>query len=394
MYVNPNYIPMPRILILIFSLILVSSAIAQEGVRPKVGLVLSGGAKGLAHIGVIKVLEESGIQADIVTGTSMGSIIGALHAIGYHGTELTRVNQEADWSILLTNDIPFNRIFLPEKYDYNRFSLNIPVGSEGFEIPSGLIDGQELSLIFSRLTFRTAGTESFDDYPLPYRCIAADIVHAKPLVFDSGDLATAMRSSMAIPSVFSPVQTDSNTLLVDGGVYRNFPVQEAIDLGADFIIGIYVGFPDKVNADELNGLPSILARTTLLSGTRDVASQTELVDLLIVPDLGEYGTSSFSKGKEIQELGEKAARSIFPALKELADSINSLGPTPDQKSLPQNDSVWITDIRIDNLKQSRKDFVFKKTGLEGGMWVTPEIIEEAIHLASGTLYYSKNNLPI
>ena len=150
-------------LVSLFLILIQLYAGAQEPSRPKVGLVLSGGgAKGLAHIGVIKVLEEAGLQADVVTGTSMGSIIGALHAVGYNGEELSRVNHEANWDILLSNDIPFNRIFLPEKYDYDRFMIDIPMSRDGFEVPSGMIDGQELSLLFSKLTFRTAGTPALD----------------------------------------------------------------------------------------------------------------------------------------------------------------------------------------------------------------------------------------
>jgi NTE family protein len=289
----------------------------------------------------------------------------------------------------LSNDIPFNRIFLPEKYDYNRFMIDVPVGREGIEVPSGLIDGQELSLLFSRLTFRTAGTPDFSDFTLPFRCVATDIVNARPVVFNSGDLATAMRSSMAIPSVFSPVLLDSNRLLVDGGVYRNFPTQEAKDMGADYLIGVYVGFPDKVDAGDLNGLASILARTTLLSGTRDVQEQTRLIDFLIVPDLGGLGTGSFGKGLEIEERGEAAARSIYPRLKEIADSINRLGPPPTGKSLPRNDSVWVTEIRINSPEGTSEEFILKKTGLHPDMWVTPGILEEAIYLAFGTLHYEK-----
>ena len=386
-------------LLILLLLLLNLAAGAQENRRPKVGLVLSGGgAKGMAHIGVIRVLEEAGFQADVVTGTSMGSIIGALHSIGYNGEELSRVNREADWGILLTNDIPFNRIFLPEKYDYKRFLINIPVSADGVKMPAGVIDGQELALLFSKLTFRTAGVTQFDEYPLPFRCVAADIVKAEPVVFKSGDLATAMRSSMAIPSVFSPVLLDSNTLLVDGGVYRNFPAQEAKDLGADYILGVYVGFPDKVKAEDLSELTSILARTTLLSGTKDVQEQTKLIDFLIVPDLREYGASSFSKGISIEKQGEAAARSVFHQLKHIADSINSLGPAPPRKTLPQNDSVWITDIKFNHLNHTSEDFILKKSGLGPNMWVTPDILAEAIYLTFGTLYFEKityqfNRLP-
>ncbi len=379
-------------LLILLLLLLNLAAGAQENRRPKVGLVLSGGgAKGLAHIGVIKVLEEAGFQADLVTGTSMGSIIGALHSIGYNAEDLSRMNREANWDILLTNDIPFTKIFCPEKYNYKRFLVDLPVSSDGFGIPAGLIDGQELSLLFSKLTFRTAGIRQFDDYPLPFRCVATDLVKAELVVFKSGDLATAMRASMAIPSVFSPVLPDSNTLLVDGGVYRNFPAQEVIDMGADYVLGVYVGFPEKVNAEDLKDLASILTRTTLLSGTKDVQEQSKLVDFLIIPDLHGFGSGSFNKGLRIEKQGEAAARSLYPQLKHIADSINRLGPPPPRKKLPQKDSIWITDIKINHVNHTSEEFILKKTGLGPNMWVTPDKLAEAIYLAFGTLYYEKIN---
>jgi NTE family protein len=140
--------------------------------RPKVGLVLSGGgAKGLAHIGVLKVLEEAGIVPDYITGTSMGSIVGGLYSIGYTAEELSILNRSVNWSVLLSDAVPLNNVALDEKRDYNRYLIELPIRNRRIMLPSGVLQGQNLALLLSGLTWRTAGIDSFDQFPYPYRCV-------------------------------------------------------------------------------------------------------------------------------------------------------------------------------------------------------------------------------
>ena len=191
--------------------------------RPKVGYVLSGGgAKGMAHVGVLKVLEEVGLQPDYITGTSMGSIMGGLYAVGYSAEDISNIIIETDWSAILTNKIPSNEVIYSRKHEYKRSIIELPIYNGKPELPSGLVEGQKLSELFSRLTWNTAGISDFKEFPTPYACIATDIVSAEKLVMNKGDLMTAMRSSMAIPTVFTPVIYDSNKVLVDGGVVRTY----------------------------------------------------------------------------------------------------------------------------------------------------------------------------
>ncbi len=257
------------------------------------------------------------------------------------------------------------------------------------ELPAGLIEGQKLSELFSELSWRQAGVNDFNDFPYPFSCIGTDILQGKKVEMNSGDLSSAMRASMAIPSVFTAVVRDSTHILVDGGVMRNFPVQEAIDMGADIIIGVYVGFDSHMKPEQLRSLTSVITRTSLLSGAMDVEAQTPLVDYLIVPDLEGLTPSSFGSGVEIMNQGEAAARAQIDVLQALADSINSLGLAPVRKELPRNDSILIEDIEVLAASPAMTRFFIYKSGLEPGTWIKPEQLNKSIDKLFGTLFFDK-----
>ncbi len=198
-----------------------------------------------------------------------------------------------------------------------------------------------------------------------------------------------MRASMAIPSVFSAVIRDSSHVLVDGGVVRNFPVQEALDMGADIIIGVYVGFESEMTPEQLRSLTSVITRTSLLSGAHDVESQIPLVDHLIVPDLEGFSPSSFSDGVAIMNRGEEAAREMIDQLRALADSVNALGQPEKKPFLPDNDSIWITDIRVLTKSPTMAGFVIEKTAIDTGKWLKPEALNSGIDRLFGTLFFEK-----
>ncbi len=379
-------------LLLFGSFLLIQPLSGQESssARPKIGYVLSGGgAKGMAHVGVLKVLEEVGLEPDFITGTSMGSIMGGLYSIGYSADEIAHIIETVDWSGVLTNEIPLDHVLMRRKYEYNRFILTLPIYDMKPELPAGLIEGQKLSELFSELSWRQAGVDDFNDFPYPFACIGTDILHGKKVEMNTGDISSAMRASMAIPSVFTAVVRDSSHILVDGGVVRNFPVQEAIDMGADIIIGVYVGFDSEMKPEQLRSLTSVITRTSLLSGAADVASQVPLVDYMIVPDLEGYSPSSFTDGVEIMNLGEEAARAQIDVLRALADSVNSLGAAPERHQLPANDSILISDIKVLSDNDALSDFVVARSGIETGVWIHPDQLNEGIDRIFGTLFFDK-----
>jgi NTE family protein len=362
----------------------------ESGQRPRIGYVFSGGgAKGMAHVGVLKVLEEVGLEPDYITGTSMGSIMGGLYSIGYSAEEISKIIETVNWSEVLTNEIPSNHVIMARKHEYKRFIVEMPVYDRKPELPAGVIEGQKLSELFSKLTWRQAGVDNFHEFPYPFTCIGTDILKGEKVEMKSGDLSSAMRASMAIPSVFTAVVRDSTHILVDGGVMRNFPVQEAIDMGADIIIGVYVGFDSQMKPEQLRSLTSVITRTSLLSGAQDVESQLPLVDYLIVPDLEGYSPASFTSGVEIMNRGEEAARAQIDVLRALADSVNSLGAPPKRRELPANDSILIMDIKVLSASPALSGFVIARSGIETGEWIKPDQLNSSIDRLFGTLFFEK-----
>jgi len=382
---------LPYYLFLIFSFLpQLISAQPTSGERPKIGYVFSGGgAKGMAHVGVLKVLEEVGLEPDYITGTSMGSIMGGLYSIGYSADEISTIIEAVDWGSVLTNEIPANQVIMRRKADYSKFMMEMPVYNGKPELPSGLIEGQKLSELFSDLTWRQAGVNDFNEFPTPFTCIGTDILKGGMVEMNSGDLSSAMRASMAIPSVFTPVIRDTSHILVDGGVVRNFPVQEVIDMGADIVIGVYVGFDSQMEAEQLRSLTSIMTRTSLLSGAGDVQSQVPLVDYMIVPDLTGFTPSSFTSGAEIIERGEIAARAEIETLQALADSINGLGPPAVKRKLPSHDSILIKEISVQGASPALTEFITATVGLEADSWITNDHLDAGLDRLFGTLFFDR-----
>jgi NTE family protein len=178
-----------------------------KGDRPKIGLVLSGGgAKGIAHVGFLQVMEEAGIHPDYITGTSMGSIVGALYAIGFSVDSIKHMIEAQNWTEILSNQIDFRRVNMEEKPDYGEYFAELPVHGWKPGLPSGAIKGQQLELLFEKLTISVAEDTSFDEFYIPYRAVATDLLTGKPYVFSSGPLALAMRSSMSIPTIMQPIK--------------------------------------------------------------------------------------------------------------------------------------------------------------------------------------------
>jgi NTE family protein len=362
----------------------------QTGTRPKIGYVFSGGgAKGMAHVGVVKVLEEVGLQPDYITGTSMGSIMGGLYSIGYQADELSHIVETVDWGSVLSNEIPANQVIMGRKDDYSRFMIEMPVYKGKPELPSGLIEGQKLAELFSDFTWRQAGVNDFNDFPIPFSCIGTDILHGELVEMNSGDLSSAMRASMAIPSVFTPVIRDTSHLLVDGGVLRNFPVQEVVDMGADIVIGAYVGFDSKMTAEQLRSLTSVITRTSLLTGAQDVQAQLPLVDYLILPDMTGFNSASFGSGVEIMKRGEAAARAQIESLRALADSVNALGPPSAKKVLPDYDSILVKEISVLETAPAMTRYIKASLGVEAGEWITREQLNTGIERLFGTLLFDR-----
>jgi len=319
--------------------------------RPKIGLVLSGGgAKGLAHIGVLKVLEEVGIHPDFIGGTSMGGIVGGLYAIGYSVDSLEKIAKTTHWSYYLSDEIPRKSITLEEKDDHDRFVLSIPVAEKAILIPGGVINGQNIENLLNQLCSPVHDIRDFNAFPIPFLCNATDIETGKEVVFREGYLPSVLRATMAIPSIFDPIELN-NKLLVDGGLVNNMPAERVKEMGADIIIGVDVGF-QAYSKDQLNSLFRIIEQSLFFYGEQNAYKNRAICDLVITPSLGKYNAGSFGSADSIIAIGEYAARKIYPQLLALADSINKLYPEyhKRQTNTLTKDSIFLCELRVEGLK--------------------------------------------
>jgi NTE family protein len=288
--------------------------------RPKIGLALSGGgARGAAHIGVLRVLEEQRIPIDCIAGTSMGAIIGGLYATGHGVDALERIITETDWEDALNDETPRqDRSFRRKRDDDTYLIKNKPGVSDDFalQFPSGLIQGQKVDLLLERLTLPVASITDFDEFRIPYRAVAADIATGEEVVIGTGSLATAIRASMSIPGGFAPVRLDGR-MLVDGGVANNLPVSVVRDLCADIVIAVDISTP-LAKPEELNSVFSIASQLTAFLTRRNTERQIASLDpddVLIVPDLSGIDTLDFSVAIDAVPRGRDATQSLVNKLR-------------------------------------------------------------------------------
>ncbi len=366
-----------------------TSLFAQEhSSRPKVGLVLSGGgAKGLAHIGVLKVLEEAGVPIDYVGGTSMGSIVAGLYAIGYSAKDIEQLVLNENWMNLLTDQLGRENLTVPEKLDYDKYLLSLAFDGWKLQIPSGLGAGQNVSLLLSRLAEPVADIDDFSKLPRPFLCVAMDIVSGKEVVIKGGYLPDAIRASMAIPSVFTPVEY-GNYYLVDGGLVNNFPVDHVKAMGADIIIGVNLGLKEYTKKD-LENLAAVLEQSLFLQAKERNLKNRELCDILISPDVQSSNAASFNNMVELISSGENMARKQYDVLKALADSLNSYNDNDTILPPERNDSILVKDIQFEGLDKVSDRFVMAKLRLKTPANIAIDNIEDAIDRVMGTQFFNR-----
>jgi NTE family protein len=295
---------------------------AEARARPKIGLVLSGGgARGIAHIGVLKVLEELRVPVDYIAGTSMGSIVGGSYAVGMSPQEMEKRVLAADWDRVLADAPPrADRSFRSKALERGGvYGVEAGVSKEGLLLPQGAIAGQNLELFLAELTGGSIDIGSFDALPIPFRAVATDIATGEAVVLERGNILAAMRSSMSVPGVFAPVEIDER-LLLDGGLVRNLPVDVVRAMGAEVVIAVNLGTP-LLKREEIESVFSVsqqmLNILTEQNVQRSLAELTE-ADVLIEPELGRYSASDFQNSATTVPIGEAAARKVADRLRALA----------------------------------------------------------------------------
>ncbi len=291
--------------------------------RPKIGVVLSGGgARGLTHIGVLKVLEEMRVPIDYITATSMGSIVGGLYASGVSAGEMERLVTSLDWPAFFSDQPPRRELSVRRKLEDALYTIPLELGFRdfSFKLATGALTGQNLELLLHGLTWRDDDIGSFDNLPIPFRAVATNLVDGREVVFDRGPLYIAMRGSMSMPGIFAPLDLDGR-MLGDGGLVKNLPVDIVKAMGAEVVIAINIGTP-LMTREQLSSFLGVAEQSINILTEQNVRAQRALLvpprDVLIEPDLGDLSAADFNKGARFIALGEKAARAAADALSRYA----------------------------------------------------------------------------
>lgn len=348
---------------LLLCLLLTATALtvwAAEPAHPKIGLVLSGGAaRGLAHIGVLKALEEQGVRIDAIAGTSMGAVVGGLYASGYSVQELETLATTLDWQQALSDapprrDVPFRR-----KQDDRDFLVKQKLsfrddGSLG--LPLGVIQGQNLALLLESKLAHTADTRDFDKLPIPFRAVATDIASGEKVVFRRGHLPQVIRASMSIPAVFAPVELEGR-LLVDGGMVDNIPLDVAREMGVDLAIVVDIGTPLR-DRKQLATVVDVLNQSITLMTRRNSEEQLANLhrdDILIQPQLAAFGVTDFGRAQDMIDAGYRATRLLGTRLAELRQPDGDANLAVARSSSQR--TPLITAIRIENDSKVSDDVI-------------------------------------
>jgi NTE family protein len=362
------------------------------GPRPKIGLVLSGGgAKGLAHIGILKAIDSAGLKIDYITGTSMGGIIGALYAIGYSADSIEKLTRGIDWDLLLSNQSSMRSMIMDEKSEYGKYDVELPWVNHWFRFSTGVIEGEELWLKFSELFRPVYNIKDFSQFSIPFKCIATDIATGEAVVLDTGDIVTAVRASMAIPSIFTAVE-EGGKKLVDGGVLRNFPVKDVRAMGADIVIGSNVSGPLR-SPDQVTNALQVLLQVAFFREAADTRTQIPLCNIYVSQPLEQYGMGNFGEASEILADGLAEGRLLYPRLKKLADSLNAIyGPEQIATNrLPDPHRVKISSYEVKGLHHSSEGFFIQSMNLMTDHYYSADTLSRMVRRAFGTRYYNRIN---
>lgn len=384
---------MRKTLLLLLSLTFCVAAMPQQ--RKKVAVVLSGGgAKGFAHIGALKVIERTGLPIDYIVGTSMGSIVGGLYAIGYDAETLDSLVRQQDWKTMLSDKVNTQTLSLREKRNNETYILSRPLlRTSSVDTGGGLVSGSNLADLFSRLTVGYHDSIDFSNLPIQYACVATDMGDFKEVVLRSGWLSQAMRASMAIPAFFTPVRIDS-MVLCDGGMKNNYPVDVARRMGADVVIGITVQSPMK-GAEKLHTTTDILMQLVDFNVKNKYDENINDTDVPIQVDVKGYSSTSFSP-RAIDTLivrGEKAAMAQWDKLIALKASLgldSAYTPVIIHRStdgyLPRR--VHLLAVDFDGVANTDCKYLCRKYGLNEGDSVSSVQLEQAMGALRSDLMYS------
>lgn len=352
------------------------TSLTSESDSLKVGLVLSGGgAKGIAHIGIIEKLQEAGIRIDYIAGTSMGSMIGGLYSIGYTTDQLIEMANSNTWDNLFT-ERPNRRYSSNYQREFdNRTIVSFPIREDKLALPVGIISGQNIYTFLSRITWPVHGIDSFDDFPIPFATTATNLETGQSVLFRSGYLPDAMRASISIPSLIKP-HTIDGTAYVDGGLSNNLPVDHIRDMGADFVIAVNVAAP-LMPVDSLITFSDVFNQAMNYRMNEKIDQQKVNADIYITPEgINKYQIIDFGKVSEFLEIGRKAGDSHFEEFKSIAERQGRNAPL--RAGISEFKALSFHNLIIKGNEQITDEFIRDELQFRSGMILSPQTIEEKI----------------
>ena len=343
--------------------------------RPRIGVALSGGgARGCAHVGVLKVLEELRIPVDFIAGTSMGAVVGGLYATGRSAAEVEEILSTMDWEAMAEDEEPRRDRVFHRKEDDQRFIMNFEVGLDGFVLPSGLRSGQRFTFELRRYTLDVAHVSNFRALPIPFTAVAVDLETGDTVLMDHGSLSKAIRASMSIPGVFTPVEIDGR-LLVDGGIVENLPIDVVREMGADIVIAVDVG-DQLVSRDDLGSILAVTSQAMTISSSRAATEQLSRADIVLKPDVGDRGALAFGDITAIVADGEEEAMDFATKLRELSLSESDFLRYLELRRPSQGPELRTVGIEVKGLERVDERIVRRRLRTEIGAPLSLDTLRE------------------
>ncbi len=375
--------------LVMYLLVVLMVCSGQVQARPKIGLVLGGGgAAGVAHVGVLKVLEENHIPIDVVAGNSMGAIVGSLYASGMPVADIEKTVNTLDWPKLFRDDPDYQLKSFGQKQQSADFfnAFEVGIGKDGVKLPSGLISGQSLMFELRRLLAPVEHIQDFDRLPIPFRAVATDIRTGETVVLKQGNLATAVRASMSIPGLFAPV-TIGNHLLVDGLVTNNLPVDVARQMGADILIVSSIPPSTDQKFDSVLDISVRSMELLMRKSSEEQIATLKPQDILIYPQIGDISGLAFGRVKETIPLGVKGARVQQAALQRLAQQLGTDVRPETRKPPPTNAPVKIVAVQLENDSALSDAVVRRRLGIDAGTVLTEQSLQAALNRVYSLGYF-------
>lgn len=377
----------PFIFSSVFLYLFSSTAVASDESRPKIGLVLAGGgAKGAAHIGVLKALEEMHIPVDYITGTSMGAYVGGLYASGMSADEIEAFIDTVDWNSGFVDKVERSERQIRDKEYEDRYQIGTDIGFSFTELkaPKGFVQGQTMAKILRTTSDNIPYLNSFDQLPISFRAVATDIEKLEPVVLDKGNLAEAMMASMSVPGALPPAEYDGR-LLVDGGVVNNMPVDVVREMGADIVIAVDIG-SDYLEADDISSYLSVMGQLTNFMVKNSTKQQEKLLgdkDILLAPHVGKMETAEFDKMPFAYGKGYDIAYEKHKALDKLVLSDEKYQEYLKEKeikasTLLRGEDLYVNKITIKNDSLYTESMLLDRLNLEEGRSYSADELEEHI----------------